>query len=335
VNPPESTSEPTSNAGRDAAAGMTATTTTVRAVAPPSSFYRRLRHWWMRSIFSYLLLRLVMGMAEILPLKPALALGRFGAWIVYLFDRRGRRVAMQNLAMIFPALSRAERQRLMRRNYAHLGICSAELARLRTISRARLLAQIVPEPGALETTHAALAEGRGVIAVSSHIGSWELACVAAREMGLETVAIAPPFASPYIERMVKGIRERFGSKIIHRRGALWGLYRALKQGKAAAITSDFYGGRASPRIPFFGRPANTFDGSAWLHLKTGAPLVMVLMLRRPDGRYNWRVKRIELPELTGTDSEKVYAIMTRINEEYEAVIREFPEQWLWRHKRWR
>jgi KDO2-lipid IV(A) lauroyltransferase len=282
-----------------------------------------------------LALRAAMGLVSSVPLGAAHALGRFGAWVVYLFDSRGRRVAMQNLALVFPSMSRAERRKLMRRNYSHLGICSAELGRLRTISRAALLAQIVPEPGALETSQAALVEGKGVIAVSSHIGSWELACVAARELGLETTAIAPPFPAPRIERLVKGIRERFGSKIIHRRGALWGLYRTLKKGKTAAITSDFYGGRTSPRVPFFGHPANTFDGAAWLHLKTGAPILMVLMLRRLDGRYAWRVKRVPLAELSGTDPEKALTIMTRVNAEFEAVIREFPEQWLWRHKRWR
>ena len=183
-------------------------------------------------IFSFLLLRLVFLLVSVVPLNFARMLGRFGAWVVYQFDRRGRRVAMQNLAHVFPLMSRAERRQLVRRNYSHLGICSAEFGRLNGISRDNLLALIVPEPGALETSRAAVAEGKGVIAVSSHIGSWELAVVAAREMGLETVAVAPPFSSPRIERLVKGIRERFGSKIIHRRGALWGLYPRLETGQS-------------------------------------------------------------------------------------------------------
>src|SRR6185295_17749617 len=110
---------------------------------------------------------------------------------------------------------------------------------------------------------------------------------------------------------------RFGNEMVPQEGALRAILRALRRNRSAGILTDLYAGRESPWIPFFGAEASTFDTCAKLHLKTGAPLLRVLMVRRPDGRYRWNVKRIECGDLRGTEDGKTRQILTLINRSLE------------------
>ena len=298
--------------------------------------FKRLRHWLLDSWALCMLVRALVWLLGILPRPLAHALGRAGGKLAYLFDRGHRELCDANLFIAFPEKTVSERRAILKGCYRHLGLCAVDFCRLARMQKTDLLGQmIVPDPGALEIAPAVHAEGRGVICIAAHIGFWELLGASSKVLGFDLVSVSRKIPSPRLEALVRNIRERFGNQMIEQEGALRAIMRNLRENRGAGILVDLHAGRESPWIPFFGKEASTYDSAARLHLRTGAPLVFGVTVRRPDGRYRLRIKRIDPGPLDGSEDLKVRRILTVINFELEAVIREYPEQWVWMHKRWR
>jgi KDO2-lipid IV(A) lauroyltransferase len=111
--------------------------------------------------------------------------------------------------------------------------------------------------------------------------------------------------------------------------------RRLRAGGCVAMLGDQDARRDGVFVPFFGRPASTPAGPAWLSLATGAPLVFGTCLRGPDGRYEARLFPPLYPEGDAGDMDAVRALTARHTAMLEAEIRQRPESWFWLHKRWK
>ena len=88
-------------------------------------------------------------------------------------------------------------------------------------------------------------------------------------------------------------------------------------------------------VPFFGTPASTATGPAWLSLATGAPIVFCTITRAPDGRFEMCFRQAIVPQGEASDAAVVRTLTARHTAMLEAVVRERPEQWFWLHKRWK
>ena len=300
--------------------------------------WKRLRHGLLESWFLCFLVRCLLRLLNAMPISLARRIGRMSGRLAYHLDRGHRAICHENLMIAFPEKSITERWSILKASYVHLGVCAVDFCRFIRISREDIRSQwIVPEEGAEYRLQKALSENRGVIAISAHIGFWELSGIGIPIfLGLPMTSVARKLASPRIDALVTGIRSRMGNTIIYQEGALRRFYRALKKKHAVGIIMDQHAGRESPWIPFFSREASTVDTCARLHLLTGAPLLSNLMIRRADGRYTWRCRPIEVSLPNGEDeSLQIARVLTACNREFEDAIREHPEQWLWMHRRWR
>jgi|ERR1043165_1883843 KDO2-lipid IV(A) lauroyltransferase len=298
---------------------------------------RRLRQSLMESWLFYALVRVAVWIVAHLPLRLARAFGADVGRTVFHLQRARRPLCLANLSFAFPDKSRTEQLAILKACYTHLGLCGADFCRFTRLEKENLLNKlIVPDADAFEVTRAAFAEGHGVIAVASHIGFWELSGFASNVLGFEKiVSVSRKIPIPRLEEYLTRVRERLGNQMVNQEGALRPILRALRENRSAGILTDLHAGRGYPWIPFFGKEASTFDTCAKLHLKTGAPLLRVLMLRRSDGRYRWSVKRIDPGTLSGSENDQVRQVLIAINRSLEQAIRENPEQWLWMNKRWR
>jgi len=86
-------------------------------------------------------------------------------------------------------------------------------------------------------------------------------------------------------------------------------------------------------VPFFGRPARSNVFPALLARKTGVPLYAGAAFRRPGGRFSIRIARILMPHSDNSAADALVATQT-LQRQYEAFIREAPEQWMWAHRKW-
>lgn len=280
------------------------------------------RHWpaWLGIGLAALLARL--------PWSLQRALGRgIGRLLMALFGSR-RRVAARNIALCFPELDATAQARLLRESFAELGIGLFEFARAWWGSVAPMRGKVVIE--GLEHLEAARAGGRGVIIISGHFMTLE---IAARLM-CEHAPLAGmyrPHDGAVMEWAVQRGRLRYATAMFTRE-ELRPAIRHLKQGGLLWFAPDQDTRRGdSVFVPFFGRPAYSLTSTHQLARLSGAAVLGFAHVRHDDGSYTLRLS----PALEDFPSADATADTARVMAAIEAMIRAAPTQYLWIHRRFK
>lgn len=245
-----------------------------------------------------------------------------------------KRVVERQIAAAFPELDHEAVVKLARESYQHLGRTFIETALLDSIGKDGLQ-ELVESVEGWEEVEEVMSKGKGAVMVTGHIGNWELAggYVAARGIPLD--AIVRGMANPLFDAYINHTRESLGMTIVHDSEAVRRTPRSLRAGRAVAFVADQGAkGLASTFVPFFGRPAKTPRGAAVFALRFEVPVLFVVALRKPNGRYRLIVERLEAKRTGDMDSD-VDAIVARFTERLEHWVRVVPAQYFWQHRRWR
>lgn len=266
------------------------------------------------------------------PLRRALFVGFFR--LFYLFVPRQRLIAHHNLRCAFPEKSEAEIREIVRGVYRNMGLVAAEFFDIPRLSRENI-GELVNAQG-LENCRKALEKGKGVLMFGAHFGNWEIEAIAASLFLKPFVAIYRALDSALLERLVFKVRTATGNTLLEKSRAMRPMLKALKHNEMVAIlidqNMDVYEGVF---VDYFGRPACTTDGLAILALHTGAPVLPGYMFRQPDGRYRFVVgPEVELID-TGDRNADIIANTQRFTKVIEETVRQYPDQWLWVHNRWK
>jgi KDO2-lipid IV(A) lauroyltransferase len=173
--------------------------------------------------------------------------------------------------------------------------------------------------------------GRGVLFATAHLGNWELSAFAHALMAEPMNIVVRPLDNRAVDALVERRRSLSGNTLIFKRDAARGIIKALARNEAVGILIDQ---NASPEegvfINFFGVPACAGLAFARIANRTGAAVLPGFALwSEPEKRYVLRFYPIVT--MTGNDA----ADTARIHACLESVIREYPDQWLWIHRRWR
>ena len=288
------------------------------ATKPP----RGPRHWpvWFGIGVAALLARLPW------PLQRVLGRG-IGGLLMRLLGSR-RRVAARNIALCFPELDAAAQDALLRKSFAELGIGLFEFARAWWGSVAPMRGKVVVE--GLEHLEAARAGGRGVIIVSGHFVTLELA---ARLMcdHAPLAGMYRPHDGAVMEWAVRRGRLRYATAMFTRE-ELRPALRHLKQGGLLWFAPDQDTRRGdSVFVPFFGRPAYSLTSTHQLARLSGAAVMGFAHVRLDDGSYRLRLT----PVFEGFPSNDATADTARVMAEIETMIRDAPTQYLWIHRRFK
>lgn len=271
-------------------------------------------------------------------LLPPRALSGLGAAIGAVFLRLGHgrtEILRRNLALAFPELDQAARDRLGLEVARHFGRVTLDALRLQRATPESLLAETTVS--GREHLESALADGRGAFLLSAHIGSWEVAALAAGLLipGGFSV-INRPLDNPLLDDELGRLRSRFGNRALGKKRVSAEILRELRAGRVVGILIDQ---RALPggavELPFFGHPAATHAVLGRLVARTGAPVVPLWAFWEGPARYTVRfdppLRRDDAPP----EERDELALTRRFLAVTEAVIRERPAQWLWFHDRWR
>jgi Kdo2-lipid IVA lauroyltransferase/acyltransferase len=274
-------------------------------------------------------LRLLAAVLGRLSWRGAQRLGRALGSAGWRLSRRDRRRTLAHLALAFPELPAAARRRLGRACFRHHGTSLAECLHL--LSRDCAAVAAVAAVEGWEEVERVRAAGRPLLLVTGHCGNWELLGAAVNCRGLGMAVVARPLDEPDLQRMLAGLRDRFGTPTIARggEGAARQLLNTLRRGGALGMLIDQDTKVDGVWVPFFGHPAFTPVGAAKIALRQRATVVPCFIERLPDGRHRVRFQPpLALPD----DPREATALMTRAIEEQ---IRRRPEQWVWMHRRWR
>ncbi|MFY7950894.1 MAG: lysophospholipid acyltransferase family protein, partial [Armatimonadaceae bacterium] len=187
-----------------------------------------------------------------------------------------------------------------------------------------------------EHLRAACQSGRGVVALTGHIGCWELLAAYFGSKGYPSNVVYRKQRDARLDETIVGIRSRHSVKSIPRGASAVSAFRVLKRGEILAMLIDQDIDIDGVFVPFFGVPAHTPRGAAVFALRSGAYVVPVAIHMKPDGRHHITVRPpLEPPSEDLADEERIDAFTKQCSLAVESLIRICPEQWVWFHDRWR
>jgi KDO2-lipid IV(A) lauroyltransferase len=188
-----------------------------------------------------------------------------------------------------------------------------------------------------ENLDAALAKGRGVIALGAHLGNFFLAGTRLATENYPTYVLINQPRNGQFARFMDEYRLKVWQKTIHarpRREALRELNQVLRRNQLAVVIADEYRRNNGIHVPLFGRSVLARRGPATLALRTGAAVVPVYMIHHQ----NHRLKMIVEPELDLIINDRGKSAIRentlRITQWLERTVRAYPEQWNWMNIHW-
>ena len=296
---------------------------------------RAVARW--RHRLEYVGVRALFGMFGLVPLGAALRLGECLAGGLYLVDLPHRRVGMRNLEIAFPEKPLRERRRILRQSFLNLGRMAAELAHMPHLTDAQLRQMVQFEDEAWWREAIGWERDAGVLVLSGHFGNWELLVFAHGMRGHPVSMVHRGIANPFVDRWLNALRARAGTRLVRKKHGVAGVLGALRERRLLVLPFDQNSTRGiGVFVDFFGVPASTNSGIARLALRTSAHVVPAFIVRQ--GRRARHVVHV-LPfvdmEKTGDLQEDIRRNTARMSAIFEEMVRRYPEQWLWVHKRWK
>ena len=292
---------------------------------------RGLARTWIEYAAAWAILKVVSLAPRAFALRAGQAVGAFACAVL----PHLRRHAEVNLRLAFPDLDERERRRIRRGVFRNLGRLLGEVSQFPRLNRENISSVVVYE--GLENYLDAVAEGRGVILLTGHIGAWELSVYAHSIYGHPMSFLARRVDNPMVELLAESYRARYGNRSIDKKGSVREVLKTLKTGGVVGILADLNASREEGVFcDFFGVEACTTAGVATLALRTGAVVLPGYLIWDEKARlhrlhFEPLVKTID----TGNQKEDVIANTARYTKVLESIIRRHPDQWLWIHRRWK
>jgi KDO2-lipid IV(A) lauroyltransferase len=289
----------------------------------------------MREKIEFRLVLMVAGILGRLPRGIARLLAALLVSTVYPLLGRLRGVGMRNLEMAFPSLSPEEREKIVRGVFRSLGRQLVEFCRMTRYTPENTSEWIRCE--GLDHYLAARAHGKGVLALTGHLGAWELSSFYHSMMGYPMGMVIRRLDNRLLDEYVNRVRCLHGNHILHKDDFGRGLMKAMRSGDTFGILMDT--NMTPPQgefVEFFGHPACTATGLAHIARKTGAAVLPGFMVwEEAEHRYVLHFgPQLKLPH-TDDVAADIVATTQICTSTIEDWIRRYPDQWLWIHRRWK
>lgn len=253
----------------------------------------------------------------------------------FLLAKRQRRAGIRNLRMAMPELSDKERRSILRGSFSNLGRLLVEFSHFPALNKDTIKTLVTYE--GYEHYENAVRRGKGVIFLTGHFGAWELSCFAHSLYGNPMKFVVREIDNSRVEQLIEGYRCLAGNAPIEKRHASRDLLKALRRNETIGILVDQNTTRdEGVFVDFFGIRAATTPVVATLALRTGAAVIPGFLIwdrktRKHRLRFDPPVELIHTGDAAGDIVEN-----TRVfNAILENIVRQFPDQWLWIHRRWK
>jgi Kdo2-lipid IVA lauroyltransferase/acyltransferase len=286
---------------------------------------------WSEFAAAWLLLKIV----SFLPRSLARGLATATLRILLALLPKLRRVALLNLQIAFPDWTDAERHAMLRSMARHLAWQAVEFTRFPRYNRDNI--EEIVEMEGHENFLTAQRRGNGVLILTGHLGAWELSSFAHAVYGFPMHYIARPLDNARLDKFINRYRGLSGNQPIFKNESARAVLKVLNGGGVVGILADQ---NTLPEegafVDFFGKTACTTTGIARLALHTGAPVVPgYAYWDTAANKYKLRFEpAVELVE-TGNQEQDIVESTQRFAKIIEAIIRKFPDQWVWVHARWK
>jgi Kdo2-lipid IVA lauroyltransferase/acyltransferase len=289
----------------------------------------------MRRRLEFVLVWAAVKLLSLPPRNIARSIGASIGRLALLLTPRLAGVGDQNLRLAFPEKSAAERQQILRKLYRNLGWLLAEFCQMPRYTPEDTRSFIRYE--GLEHYQAARDEGKGVLILTGHLGAWELSSFYHSLMGYPMSIVIRRLDNPLVDSLVNDIRCLHGNQVLHKDDFARGLLASMRRGDTVGILMDT--NMTPPQgsfVDFFGQSACTGTGLARIAMKTGARVLPGFLLwEEAAQQYVLRFGAPLCVVASGdveADAVANTALFTSVIEDY---VRQYPDQWLWVHRRWK
>jgi Kdo2-lipid IVA lauroyltransferase/acyltransferase len=261
-----------------------------------------------------------------LPLPMAWRVARLYSGLLDKLIPRLRRIAYRNLSMAMPD---ADKHAITDGVFDSIARIILVMARFPSINRANISEWIRYD--GLEHFQEAKRRGKGVLFATAHLGNWELSAFAHALLTEPMHVVVRPLDNPDIDRVVEKRRTMTGNAIIQKKDAARSILRALSRNEAVGILIDQNASLdEGVFVDFFGVKACAGAAFARLANHTGAAVIPGFALWS-EAEQKYVLKFYPILDMTGD----IDADTVRIHAQLEQVIRAYPDQWLWIHRRWK
>jgi len=287
----------------------------------------------LRRPFEWLGIFLGMLVLSSLSHRVLFALCDFLGAVMFLFDRKGRALALENLRIVRGTVSSAPPSRgeslILKRSYRNMARTIGHVFWTGRRSSERAASVAVFSPRCLEV----LAEHKPLVTVSAHLGCWEVLSQLVHLQGRRMISVAKDIGTPAMTELLMKSRKKIGQEIVHADGAFRPLYEGLKGGADVGLLVDQV---VKPKdggvwVEFFGRPVPVSVAPAFLAAKTHSTIVVAWSRPLKDGTY--RCEFVNLyPWEKGTD---IWGRTQDCIQDLERVIRRHPSCWVLNYRYFR
>ncbi|MDF7806831.1 lysophospholipid acyltransferase family protein [Pontiellaceae bacterium B12219] len=280
-----------------------------------------------------ILLTILVKTLSSLPLPMVRGVGRLVGFIFGNVVRHHRADAFQALEQSLPGLSPRECKRIINTMYLWQGVNFMEgmWYTFRGLDRVREVVEFENE----EYVEQALAKGKGILALTAHFGNFEIMPMATVALGHKMSVIVKPIRNKAVEEVYNKYRACEGVTYLPRDNSYRDCLKALRRQEVVGMIIDQNMTRDSGIfVDYFGRPACTSPGLAYMAAQSKAPVVPVFVYRKKNGHFVLKLQ----PPLDPPEDRKPETILkatqlyTKIIED---AVRNDPEQWIWMHRRWK
>jgi Kdo2-lipid IVA lauroyltransferase/acyltransferase len=259
---------------------------------------------------------------------PVVFLRKSAMWLFSVVQIR-RKIAEDNLKMVFPEMSKAERVRILKEMYRNLGLTAVE-SYLENADKVFEKMEFV----GWEEVEKIREKGRGVIVVSGHVGNFEMG---GRLMAHQAplCVIVKKQSNPYFDRYANRLRLKENCEPIQPGNALRPVLKKLKQNGLVVMMVDQNARYGGYQLDFLGHKASTHVSAAKIAIRTKTTIIISGITRGENG-----YPLLKQAETIYTDEYENnlaghIALSQRLQDAVGKLVKADPEHWFWVHNRWK
>ncbi|MEW5758008.1 MAG: lysophospholipid acyltransferase family protein [Candidatus Omnitrophota bacterium] len=267
-----------------------------------------------------------------LPLKFLYGVAVFLADIHYSVSKKDRDCFRDNLRAVFPDKNREEINVIAKAAFRNFAKYLVDFFRFELLNKENILESV--EIKNLEYLDEALKLNKGVIALTAHIGNWELGGAVLGTLGYNFYAVALPHREKKVDNFFNRQRSSKGVNVIAVGRSPIRIIRCLAQNYIVAILGDRDFTKTGQIINFFGKDIYFPKGPAFFSLKSGSPIILGLMIRKPNDKFKLIFEKAIIPNTSDVSPEAIGKLITEYSYLIAKYIRLYPEQWFMFRRFW-
>lgn len=291
----------------------------------------------LRRKIEYVVFLAIVFLIKFLTAKMVFRFGRLLGYFLYLLGGIRKKVARINLDIAFgDSKTLEDKEKIILGSFRNSTVSLLQCIWVKADPKSRIK-EIIPEsPLGLSEFKKCLDRKKGMFVLTAHYGNWELMGINHGYLDVTPLhSIVRKLDNPYLDEEAEAFRSISGNSIFYKTESPLKMVRVVKKNGCVVVMMDQNTAKGGVFVDFFGKPAATARSIALLSISTGAAIFPFFCFPQKNGQYKIQYGP-EVSFFSSGDKEKdIYDLTQKCEAFLESVIREYPDPWMWVHRRWK